>query len=163
MKRLVLIAALMSSMGAMAQAPAAPPPMAKPGLTLTTPAFEDGGIIPNKYTQAAESGAAVSPKLTWTNVPDGVVSFAIIALISLPASIQTGSVIVIVQWVAQTFFQLVLLSIILVGQNIISAAADARSEKTFEDTEKILDRLDVHTDGGIKTILDAITGLKKAE
>ncbi len=78
MKKLVLMAVLMGSMGAMAQAPAAPPPMAKPGLTLTTPAFDDGGIIPNKYTQAAESGAAVSPKLTWTNVPDGVVSFAII-------------------------------------------------------------------------------------
>src|SRR6202047_1683009 len=78
MKKLVSLAVLMTSMGAVAQTPAAPPPMAKPGLTLTTPAFDDGGIIPNKYTQAAESGAAVSPKLTWTNVPDGVVSFAII-------------------------------------------------------------------------------------
>jgi Raf kinase inhibitor-like YbhB/YbcL family protein len=78
MKKLVLIAVLVTGMGAVAQTPAAPPPMAKPGLTLTTPAFDDGGIIPNKYTQAAESGAAVSPKLTWTNVPDGVVSFAII-------------------------------------------------------------------------------------
>ena len=78
MKKLVLIAVLMSTMGAVAQTPAAPPPMAKPGLTLTTTAFEDGGIIPNKYTQAAENGAAVSPHLTWTNVPDGVVSFALI-------------------------------------------------------------------------------------
>ena len=79
MKRFMMIAALMSTMGAVAQTPAAaPPPMAKPGLTLTTTAFDDGGIIPNKYTQAAESGAAVSPHLTWTNVPDGVVSFALI-------------------------------------------------------------------------------------
>ena len=52
--------------------------MTKPGLTLTTTAFDDGGIIPNKYTQAAENGAPVSPSLTWTNVPDGVVSFALI-------------------------------------------------------------------------------------
>lgn len=72
MKRFVLIAGLMTSMGAMAQTPAVPPAMAKPGLTLTTPAFDDGGIIPNKYTQAAENGAPVSPKLTWTNVPDGM-------------------------------------------------------------------------------------------
>jgi Raf kinase inhibitor-like YbhB/YbcL family protein len=50
---------------------------AKPGLTLTTTAFEDGGIIPTKYTAAA-SGPPVSPKLIWTNVPDKVVSFALI-------------------------------------------------------------------------------------
>jgi Raf kinase inhibitor-like YbhB/YbcL family protein len=78
MERLAVIALLVATVGAVAQTPAAPPPMAKPGLTLTTPAFDDGGIIPNKYTQAAENGATVSPKLTWTNVPDGVVSFTLI-------------------------------------------------------------------------------------
>ena len=45
MKRLLMIGVLMSTMGAVAQTPAAaPPPMAKPGLTLTTTAFDDGGI-----------------------------------------------------------------------------------------------------------------------
>jgi Raf kinase inhibitor-like YbhB/YbcL family protein len=78
MKKLAVIAVLMSTLGVVAQTPAAPPPMAKPGMTLTTTAFDDGGVIPNKYTQAAETGAAVSPHLTWTNVPDGVVSFALI-------------------------------------------------------------------------------------
>lgn len=47
-----------------------------PGLTLTTPAFEDGGIIPNKHTQADPN--PVSPKLEWTNVPANTVSFALI-------------------------------------------------------------------------------------
>jgi phosphatidylethanolamine-binding protein (PEBP) family uncharacterized protein len=47
--------------------PQAPAP-STPGLALTTAAFQDGGIVPNKYTRAAE-GDAVSPKLTWTNVP----------------------------------------------------------------------------------------------
>jgi hypothetical protein len=42
--------------------------------------------------------------------------FAAIALISLPAAITSGQVIVIVAWVAQTFLQLVLLSIIMVGK-----------------------------------------------
>jgi hypothetical protein len=82
--------------------------------------------------------------------------FAAIALISLPAAINSGQVIVIVAWIAQTFLQLVLLSIIMVGQSVQSAASDARAAKEFADTETILDRLDVHTAGGIKDVLDAI-------
>jgi hypothetical protein len=58
--------------------------------------------------------------------------FAAIALISLPAAIQSGNVIVIVSWIAQTFFQLVLLPIIIVGQNVIQAANDARAEADHE-------------------------------
>jgi hypothetical protein len=85
--------------------------------------------------------------------------FGIIALISLPSAIQSGQVIVIVSWVAQTFLQLVLLSIIMVGQSVQSAASDARAAKEFTDTETILDRLDVHTAGGIKDVLDAIHAL----
>jgi hypothetical protein len=85
--------------------------------------------------------------------------FGIIALISLPSAIQSGQVIVIVSWVAQTFLQLVLLSIIMVGQSVQSAASDSRAAKEFTDTETILDRLDVHTAGGIKDVLDAIHAL----
>jgi len=87
--------------------------------------------------------------------------FAVIALISLPAAINSGQVIVIVAWVAQTFLQLVLLSIIMVGQSVQSAASDARAAKEFADTETILDRLDVHTAGGIKEVLDAIHAIGK--
>jgi hypothetical protein len=64
--------------------------------------------------------------------------FAVVALISLPAAIRSGSVIVIVAWVAQTFLQLVLLSIILVGGNVQAAAADKRAEQTFLDAEAVL-------------------------
>lgn len=86
--------------------------------------------------------------------------FGIIALVSLPAAITSHSVIIIVGWVAQTFLQLVLLSIIIVGQKVGGEAADARAAKTFEDVEAILDRLDAHTQGGIKEILDAVTSLQ---
>jgi hypothetical protein len=82
--------------------------------------------------------------------------FGAIALISLPAAISSGQVIIIVAWIAQTFLQLVLLSIIMVGQTVQSAASDARAAKEFVDTETILDRLDVNTAGGIRDVLDAI-------
>ena len=64
--------------------------------------------------------------------------FAAIALISLPAAINSGQVIIIVAWIAQTFIQLVLLPIIIVGQNIQGKASDKRSEQTYKDAEAIL-------------------------
>jgi hypothetical protein len=59
-------------------------------------------------------------------------AFALLALISLPAALHSGDVIVIVSWIAQTFLQLVLLPIIIVGQNVIQAANDARAEADHE-------------------------------
>ena len=105
--------------------------------------------------------------------------FCLLALCSLPAVLSEfpafhsafplwmtkASDIALVAWVTQTFIQLVLLPALMVGQNLQNAAADARSAKTFEDVEDVksdmliaLDRLDEHTAGGIRTILDAING-----
>ena len=55
--------------------------------------------------------------------------FAALALISLPVALRTGDLPVIVAWVAQTFLQLVLLSIIMVGQN---SASEAVAQKITE-------------------------------
>ena len=72
--------------------------------------------------------------------------FAAIALISLPAALASGEVIVIVSWVAQTFLQLVLLPIIIVGQNVIQAANDARAEADHETLTAVhLLTVEVHT------------------
>jgi DNA integrity scanning protein DisA with diadenylate cyclase activity len=56
--------------------------------------------------------------------------FAAIALISLPAAIRSGDTLTIVDWVAQTFLQLVLLSIIMVGQQRSSDDVTKQIEET---------------------------------
>ena len=69
-------------------------------------------------------------------ITDGVATmwcaylFALLALISLPSAIKTHDVVTIVAWIAQTFLQLVLLSIIMVGQNISSAAVEQKINET---------------------------------
>jgi hypothetical protein len=45
-------------------------------------------------------------------------AFVVLALISLPGALSTHDAVIIVAWIAQTFLQLVLLPIIIVGQNI---------------------------------------------
>ena len=57
-------------------------------------------------------------------------AFAIIALISLPSAIKSHDLITIVAWIAQTFLQLVLLSIIMVGQNVASASVEQKINET---------------------------------
>jgi hypothetical protein len=63
--------------------------------------------------------------------------FALFDLISLPDAIRGGTA-TIISWIAQTFLQLVLLSVIMVGQNVQADAADKRSEATFKDAEALL-------------------------
>lgn len=57
--------------------------------------------------------------------------FCILALISLPAALASGSILVIDAWVAQTFLQLVLLSIIMVGQNLQQRHAAMVAEEDY--------------------------------
>jgi hypothetical protein len=65
--------------------------------------------------------------------------FAGLSLVSLPAAIASGNTIIIVSWVAQTFLQLVLLPVIIVGQNIQAKASDDRAIATYEDAGAILE------------------------
>jgi hypothetical protein len=73
-------------------------------------------------------------------------AFGVLALISLPAAIRGGTA-TLIGWIAQTFLQLVLLSIIMVGQNIAARKSDRQLEQTYKDSEELL------------KISDAIQGL----
>lgn len=63
-------------------------------------------------------------------------AFGLLAVLVLPEAIG-GGLLTLVQWISQTFIQLVMLSVIMVGQNIIGRAADKRAAMTFADTEAI--------------------------
>src|SRR6201999_823141 len=67
----------------------------------------------------------------------GAYAFAIFDLSRLPDAIRAGTA-ALVSWVAQTFLQLVLLSVIMVGQNVQAAAADKGAEATFHDASATL-------------------------
>jgi hypothetical protein len=64
-------------------------------------------------------------------------AFALLALISFPEAIRAGTS-TLIAWVAQTFLQLVLLSIIMVGQKVAAAKSDRQLEQTYLDAEAIL-------------------------
>ena len=100
--------------------------------------------------------------------------FSLLALVSLPAILTQGfhlhvfpawlisaGLIALVAWIAQTYIQLVLLSVIMVGQDVASQASDARAAKTFEDTELVVDRLDTNTEGGLQEVMAAIKQLEE--
>ena len=65
-------------------------------------------------------------------------AFAALALISFPAAVRAGTA-TLVAWFAQTFLQLVLLSIIMVGQKVASAKSDMQLEQTYKDAEALLE------------------------
>ena len=95
-------------------------------------------------------------------------AFAALALVSLPAAVMSGSPIIIIGWIAQTFLQLVLLPVIIVGQNIQAAASDARAAATYADAGAILDearKIQAHLgaqDAAIGALLDKTLALEKA-
>ena len=93
--------------------------------------------------------------------------FAALALVSLPAALMSGSPIIIVGWIAQTFLQLVLLPVIIVGQNIQAAASDDRAAATYKDAGAILEeakQIQMHLaaqDVATSALLERILAIEK--
>jgi hypothetical protein len=76
------------------------------------------------------------------------IAFSMLALVSLPAAIASGNTLVIVSWLAQTFLQLVLLPIIMVGQAVQARKTEKRDNETHQavmaahlETQQILREL----------------------
>lgn len=92
-------------------------------------------------------------------------AFAILALVVLPEAIK-GGLLPLVQWVSQTFIQLVMLSVIMVGQNVLGRAADKRALMTYQDADatfheagQIQEHLAAQ-DAAINVLLDKIDRLE---
>jgi hypothetical protein len=87
-----------------------------------------------------------------------------LSLVSLPAALSSGNELVIVSWIAQTFLQLVLLPIIIVGQNIQAKASDERAIATYEDAGAILEeakQIQEHLKAQDATIAELTAKLEK--
>ena len=97
--------------------------------------------------------------LALLSLPDILIQAGVLPASAVPHLLANPGLILVVAWVAQTFIQLVLLSVIMVGQSVQSNASDARSEKTEQNTEMLMQLMDAHTQGGLGDILAAIERL----
>lgn len=92
--------------------------------------------------------------------------FAALACISLPEAIRAGKS-ALIAWIAQTFLQLVLLSIIIVGQKVGAEASDIRADDTYKDAEAVLhEAIEIQQhlvaqDALLQKLVDGATGLKE--
>jgi hypothetical protein len=94
-------------------------------------------------------------------------AFAVLALVALPQALG-GGLLPLIQWVSQTFIQLVMLSVIMVGQNILSRASDKRADMTYKDAEATFheaQQIQAHLkaqDDAMNALLDKIEKLEAA-
>ena len=95
-------------------------------------------------------------------------AFAVLALVALPSALQDGSMLAIIQWISQTFIQLVMLSVIMVGQNILGKASDKRAEMTYNDADATFheaEQIQAHLaaqDSATNDLLDKVAKLEEA-
>jgi hypothetical protein len=94
-------------------------------------------------------------------------AFALLALTVLPQAIA-GGLLPFVEWVSQTFIQLVMLSVIMVGQNVLGRASDRRAAMTFDDAEATFheaEQIQAHLrlqDDALNALLDKVERLESA-
>ena len=94
-------------------------------------------------------------------------AFTVLALLVLPDAIR-GGMLTFIQWVSQTFIQLVMLSVIMVGQNLLGKASDQRADLTYKDADATFheaEQIQAHLkeqDDAMNTILERLERLEAA-
>jgi hypothetical protein len=94
-------------------------------------------------------------------------AFAALALLVLPEAVG-GGLLTLIQWLSQTFIQLVMLSVIMVGQNILGKTSDKRAEMTYNDADATFheaEQIQAHLkeqDVALNTMLDKVAALETA-
>ena len=95
-------------------------------------------------------------------------AFTVLALVALPAALGSGNLQTVISWVSQTFIQLVMLSVIMVGQNILGKAQDKRAEMTYNDADATfheaseIQRHLLEQDRAMNALLDKVERLEAA-
>ena len=95
-------------------------------------------------------------------------AFGLLALVALPSALKSGDMLQLIQWISQTFIQLVMLSVIMVGQNILSKASDKRAEMTYKDADATFHeagQIQSHLkeqDTALNALLDKVASLEAA-
>lgn len=90
--------------------------------------------------------------------------FAVIAFVSLPAALRSHNLTIEIAWLSSNFLQLILLPIVIVGQNIQAAASDKRAEQTFLDAEAVLheaQQIQAHLEAQDAVLTKLIAAAKK--
>ena len=82
---------------------------------------------------------------------------------------RSGGLLPLIEWLSQTFIQLVMLSVIMVGQNILAKASDRRADMTYADAEATFheaEQIQAHLeaqDRALNTLLDKVAKLEAAQ
>jgi hypothetical protein len=94
-------------------------------------------------------------------------AFALLALLVVPQAID-GGLLTFIQWVSQTFIQLVMISVLMVGQNILVRASDKRANVTYQDANATFheaEQIQAHLqaqDTAIDALLEQVARLEAA-
>lgn len=96
------------------------------------------GVITTSNEYKGFNGWLAIKITNWVGTMWCAYAFTILTLVSLPDAIKGGKG-PLISWIAQTFLQLVLLSIIMVGQKVASQASDNQALQTYKDAEALLE------------------------
>jgi len=81
-------------------------------------------------------------------------AFAALALVSLPSTIKQHSVVTLVAWIAQTFLQLVLLAVIMVGQDVQARGVQQKIDETHDASLAEFELAKTARDNALQEILE---------